>query len=295
MKSTGLIRGIFLTFLMTCLTLPMLALTAVVLLHDNTTVTGTIISATADELLIDPDGPVSLRRITSADASYFEVVELSKVFTFPINTSVLSPKTIRPAGSSGAKSALWKVPTLYFAPSIGLGGGFHGSSDIDELFDPGLTPLTVEANLGLRAGYRNIFQLEYRLSSRTATIAETVNMGISSSQVLFKLNPLSFGESGRNSDTGLFLVFGLGSSSSMLDDVNDGYRNGSLKTFGLEYFWVDNGKCLLGFSGSLEYESLKYTILDLDYFDIYYGTWDTSIGYLRFMINFYAGFDLGLK
>lgn len=292
MRSSGLIRNIIIALCMLGFAVPMFALTAVVLLNDNTTVTGVIISVTENELLIDPDGPVSMRRVTGSDASYFEVVELGKIFTFPINTQVLSPKVVKPSSSSKS-SALWKVPTLYFAPSIGLGGGFHGSKDIDELFTSGLSPLTVEACIGLRAGYRNMLQVEYRFSGRTATVAEDVSMSIGSSQILFKVNPLSFGEDGKNSDTGIFLELGLGSSDSMLDDYNDGWRDGTLTTYGLEIFWMDMGKCLLGVTGGIEYERLKYKILDLGEYGNY--SYPTSIGYLRFMFNFYAGFDLGLK
>jgi len=292
MRTGLLIRNILLTICMIGFVLPVLGLTAVVLLNDNTTVTGIILSVTASELLIDPDGPVTMRRITATDASYFEVPELGKIFTFPINTEVLSPKMIKPTRAVG-KSGLWKVPTVYIGPSIGLGGGFHGSDDIDELFEGGLSPITVELNLGLRAGYRNMLQMEYRASGRTATVAEDVSMLQSSSQVLFKLNPFSFSESGRNDDVGMFLLFGVGSSSGMLDDYEDGFRDGSLSTFGLEVFWMDMGKCLIGVSGSMEYETLKYKVLDLGDYGNY--SYDTSIGYLRFMFNFYAALDLGLK
>ncbi len=291
MRLTNYIRASLLIILLLAVTLPMLALTAVVLLHDNSTINGAILSATADELLIDPDGPVSMRRITAADASYFEVVELAKIFTFPINTDVLNQKAIRPKTSTLAGSTLWKVPTLYIAPSIGLGGGLQGSSDIDELFETGMSPESLEANLGLRVGYRNLVQLELRASARTATVSD-VDMSMGSSQVLFKINPLGFGEDGKDDDNGLFFLVGFGSSDAMLDAYEDGFRDGSLSTFGLEYFWIDKSKCVLGVSGSLEYEMLKYKVFDLGDYGSYY--LDTSIGYFRCMVNFYAGFDLGL-
>jgi hypothetical protein len=117
---------------------------------------------------------------------------------------------------------------------------------------------------GLRAGFRNIVQIEYRmdisyLHDLTMPTGETNHemTNTSPKTYLAKFNPLFWtGDPG----TAWFLVFGLGRDVKYYDKNENGWKKGDMTVLGLEYDKISRN---LEAGASLEYRTVTYNQFDL--------------------------------
>ncbi len=154
-----------------------------------------------------------------------------------------------------------QAPELFYAHGmVGIGMDWYTSSNIQDILpeDFKLGSLGFPFEYGIRGGFKNIGQIEYRKFSTGShairlqgftggsgvggtgigTVAETP-MKFKSTEIAFKLNPFVWTWTGSNTNQPykcLFLVYGT-SDVSYRDDVNDGWKgNGTL--YGIEYAMI---------------------------------------------------------
>ena len=159
------------------------------------------------------------------------------------------------------------------APAPGIYLHITGSLGLDYMSCPGIndlvTPLKggglgLNLSAGLRLGFRNIVQLEYRLDSsylhdflEPANDANIEMTNKTPTTLLVKFNPLF-----ANSDpkTAWFLVFGVGRNAKYVDKNDDGWKKGDMTVYGLEYDKITRS---LELGVSVEYRTVTYGQLEM--------------------------------
>ena len=131
---------------------------------------------------------------------------------------------------------------VYLHGVFATGFSFFGSPDIDSL----MAPYEVYGgpgwnnSLSIRLGFRKIAEIEYRFemtSDHDLWLDEKLVMYQSTFGILFaKLNPLFMLPDSPNFST--FLTYGFSNNSKFLDADDSGWREGRLRSIGLELNWV---------------------------------------------------------
>jgi hypothetical protein len=110
----------------------------VVNMKDGSTVRGALLELASESVTIDPEGPVSFRLITSAEAVSVYLADLNRTFAFPINLQeiprkLLKKSTARPTYTSGFR------PFALFAWGGIATSGLGGDKQYYEGFGSGAT------------------------------------------------------------------------------------------------------------------------------------------------------------
>lgn len=188
-----------------------------------------------------------------------------------------------------------EAPKIFIHAVIQAGYESMSSRDIEAFMFPyrlkGDWVSSGNVGLGLRVGFRNILQLEYRADYGGApdlyiSKNDDIQMKKSNPKVfLVRLNPVFWLM--KNPFLGLFLVYGEGKDGRYLDQYGYGWRNGDMKIYGLEgqiiFKWIS---CGIGF----DYRDWTYSRLTL------YGMKSLSIPFQasswQIFISLGAGFGI---
>jgi hypothetical protein len=160
------------------------------------------------------------------------------------------------------------APVLYLHIAGGLGIDLMSCPGINDLVTPlkgGGLGLNLSA--GVRTGFKNIVQLEYRTDAAYLhdflTPEEDANIEMTHKApwaLLIKFNPLFLkGDPG----TAWFLVFGLGRNAKYFDKNDHGWKSGDLTVYGLEYDKITRS---LEVGVGLEYRTVTYGRIDMPAF-----------------------------
>jgi hypothetical protein len=160
------------------------------------------------------------------------------------------------------------APVIYLHISGGLGFDLMSCPEINDLVTPlkgGGLGLNLSA--GLRIGFRNIAQLEYRTDAGYLhdflTPEDDANIEMmhkAPQSLLVKFNPL-FGKG--DPGTAWFLVYGVGRNAKYYDKNDHGWKNGDVTVYGLEF---DKISRTLEVGIGLEYRTVTYGRIDMPAF-----------------------------
>jgi hypothetical protein len=157
------------------------------------------------------------------------------------------------------------APVFYLHIAGGMGFDLMSCPGINDLVTPlkgGGLGLNLSA--GLRVGFKNIAQIEYRTDASylhdflTPEDDANIEMTHKAPQaVLAKFNPLFWkGDPGN----AWFLVFGLGRNAKYYDKNDHGWKSGDMTVYGLEYDKITRN---LEVGVGLEYRTVKYGRIDM--------------------------------
>lgn len=166
---------------------------------------------------------------------------------------------------------------IYLAFGFGIGSVIQGSSDFDDLLDPYTFGLFgFDRSLQIKVGYKEYLQTEYRWSWRNGSFnytddylisgeTSTIEMHHSSEQIFIKVNPFAFAD-GNSLINKTYLVYGFGESKGFLDDVDDGFKDGEVTSYGVEMIPIESKDFLFLGSFGIEYETVDYKYFYLEDF-----------------------------
>lgn len=196
---------------------------------------------------------------------------------------------------------------FYFMGGGSGGGALQNSKDIEKVLNNYYKINMLQFDMSARAivGYQNVFQCEYRHSWRGLDInshfgngyeENTLHMNLQSDQCIIKIAPFRF--DGAYDDRNLscvFLMYGFGKSKSLKDKTGDGFFDGNLQTFGIEYpnFYLFNERnnIEIGSVGiSLEYETIEYSSFNV--IGIGVAPYRARLGCVKLNLVFTGGFNI---
>lgn len=194
-----------------------------------------------------------------------------------------------------------QVEYFYVHGEIGLGFDVYNSSDIEALFaeDLKVNSIGFPFHYGIRGGFRNIAQIEYRKYSTSAhnigtggfvngqIVGVSVPMKLKATDILFKVNPFFWGwkkpTNGRPAKC-LFLIVGKG-DMTYRDNINEGF-DGSGIIYGLE--WAGISK-YVSFGIGATYQNITY-----DKARLFATNFTSDLKASRFMMYMSLGLGYGM-